>query len=209
MFRKLAPLAVALAAVLAAPAAFAQSAGTWTVGIGAHNVDPKSDNGTLDTALGAVKLDVGASARPTITGEYFIADNVGVELIAALPFQHDIDVVGVGKVGSTKHLPPTLSLNYHFGAPDAAVKPYIGAGVNYTWFFSEKTQGVLDTIDLSLKNSWGLAAQAGIDFAVGNGAIRVNVRHIDIDTDVRLNGAKVGTASIDPLVYGVHYVMKF
>ncbi|MDO5504956.1 MAG: OmpW family outer membrane protein [Pseudoxanthomonas suwonensis] len=209
MSRKLAPLALALVAVLAAPAALAQSAGSWSVGLGAHNVDPKSDNGSLDTALGVVKLDVGANVRPTITAEYFVADNLGVEVIAALPFQHDIDVVGVGTVGSTKHLPPTVSLNYHFGAPDATVKPYVGAGVNYTWFFSEKTEGVLNGVDLSLKNSWGLAAQAGIDFAIGNGALRLNVRHIDIDTDVSLNGTKVGTASIDPLVYGVHYMMKF
>lgn len=209
MTRKLAPLALALVAVLAAPAALAQSAGTWTFGVGAHNVVPTSNNGTLNTALGAVKLDVGSNVRPTITGEYFIQDNLGLEVIAALPFQHDINVVGVGKVGSTKHLPPTISLNYHFGAPDAAVKPYVGAGVNYTWFFGEKTQGVLNGVDLSLKNSWGLAAQAGIDFAVGNGAIRVNVRHIDIDSDVSLNRAKVGTANIDPLVYGVHYVMTF
>lgn len=207
MSRKLAPLALALVAALAAPVALAQSAGTLTIGVGAHNVAPKSDNGSL--AGGTLAVDVGSNVRPTITGEYFVADNLGLELIAALPFQHEINIAGLGTVGSTKHLPPTVSLNYHFGATDAAIKPYVGAGVNYTWFFSEKTEGALAANELALKNSWGWAAQAGIDFAVGNGAIRVNVRKIDIDSAVRLDGANIGTVAIDPLVYGVHYMMKF
>ena len=209
MTRKIAPIALALAAVLAAPAVLAQSAGTWTVGVGAHNVDPKSKN--ADLGSGAY-IQVDNSVRPTITAEYFVADNLGLEVIAALPFQHDINVAGpAGSItgGSTKHLPPTVSLNYHFGAPEASIKPYVGAGVNYTWFFSEKTEGPLAGLDLSLENSWGLAAQAGIDFKVGNGAIRVNVRKIDIDTKAKLDGEELGTVNIDPLVYGVHYMMKF
>lgn len=207
MIRTIAPIALAVAAALAAPAAFAQSAGSMTFGVGAHNVDPKSNNGSL--VNNTLDVSVGSSVRPTITGEYFVADNLGVEIIAALPFQHDINIAGLGKVGSTKHLPPTLSLNYHFGATDAAIKPYIGAGVNYTWFFSEKSEGALAASDLRLGNSWGLAAQAGVDFKVGDGAIRVNVRKIDIDTKVKLDRAEIGTVNIDPLVYGVHYMFSF
>ena len=113
---KLVRYALAASLALAAMPAFAQSAGHWTLGVGVHNVDPKSDNGTLTaTPLGNLKMDIGSNARPTITGEYFLKDNLGVEILAALPFQHDINVVGVGKVGSTKHLPPTVSLQYHFG----------------------------------------------------------------------------------------------
>ena len=151
-------LLAALSASLALPAA-AQSRGDWTLGVGVHNVDPKSDNGTLTaTPLGNLKMDIGSNARPTITGEYFIADNLGIELIAAFPFEHDVDIKGLGRVGSTKHLPPTLSVQYHFGATDAKIKPFVGAGVNYTWFFSEKTEGALDSNELRLGNSWGVAA---------------------------------------------------
>ncbi len=210
MIRKLAPLAAAIA-LIAAPTAFAQSKGDFTVGIGVHNVAPKSNNGTLPTVLGNVDIETGDSVRPTITGEYFIADNIGIELIAALPFQHDVNVKGVGKVGSVKHLPPTLSVQYHFGAPDATVKPFVGAGVNYTWFYDEKTQGVLNGVEMKIDNSWGAALHAGIDFKVGNGAIRIDARKIDIDADVRLNEGAVGggTVNIDPIVYGAAYVMKF
>ncbi len=209
MIRKIAPIAAALAALLAATPALAQSKGDFTVGIGVHNVAPKSNNADLG---GGARIEVGDSVRPTVTGEYFIADNLGIELIAALPFQHDIDIAGpAGKVngGSTKHLPPTLSLQYHFGAPDAKIKPFVGAGVNYTWFFGEDTTGPLAGTKLSLDNSWGAALHAGIDFKVGNGAIRIDARKIDIDTDAKLNGAKLGTVNIDPMVYGAAYVMKF
>ena len=174
--------------------------------------DPKSDNGTLTaTPLGNLKMDIGSNARPTITGEYFLKDNLGVEILAALPFQHDINVVGVGKVGSTKHLPPTVSLQYHFG--QGKVRPFVGLGLNYTTFFSTKTEGAIDGTNLDLSNSWGLAGHIGVDFQVSEkGAIRIDYRKIDIDTDVKLNGAKLGTkntVNIDPSVYGIAYVMHF
>lgn len=205
------PLRIALAAVLALAAtpALAQSAGSWTVGIGAHNVAPKSDNGTLTaTPLGNLTMDVGSNVRPTITGEYFLQDNLGIEVLAALPFQHDISVAGVGKVGSTRHLPPTVSLQYHFG--QGKVKPFVGLGVNYTRFFSTKAEGAIAGANLDLSDSWGLAAHVGVDFKVGEkGAIRLDYRKVDIDTRVKLNGANLGTkntVNIDPSVYGIAYV---
>ena len=200
--------ALALALVLggAATPALAQSAGTWTVGIGAHQVNPKSDNGTL--AGGTLPVEVESNVRPTFTGEYFIADNLGIEVLASLPFKHDIAIDGLGTVGETKHLPPTVSLQYHFG--QGKVKPFVGAGVNYTKFFSEETSGALEGADLELSASWGLAAHAGVDFKVGDkGAIRVDARWIDIDSDVSVEGQDLGTVNIDPLVYGAAYVFSF
>lgn len=209
---QLSRLVIASALALAATPALAQSAGTWTVGIGAHNVAPKSNNGTLTaTPLGNLKMDVGNNARPTVTAEYFLKDNLGIEVLAALPFQHDIDVVGVGKVGSTKHLPPTVSLQYHFG--QGKVRPFVGLGVNYTTFFSTKTEGAIAGTNLDLSDSWGLAGHVGIDFKISEkGALRVDYRTIDIDTKVKLNGANLGTrntVNIDPSVYGIAYVFAF
>ena len=200
------------ALALAATPALAQSTGTWTIGIGAHNVAAKSNNGTLTaTPLGNLRMDVGNNVRPTITAEYFLKDNLGVEVLAALPFQHDIDVAGVGKVGSTKHLPPTVSLQYHFG--QGKLRPFVGAGVNYTRFFSTRTEGPIAGTSLSLSDSWGLAGHVGIDFKLGEkAALRVDYRTIDIDTKVKLNGANLGTrntVNIDPAVYGIAYVLSF
>ncbi|MFZ5656112.1 MAG: OmpW/AlkL family protein [Pseudomonadota bacterium] len=198
-------LALALAA--AALPAFAQSKGDYTLGVGVHQVNPKSDNGAL--AGGSLPLDIGSSVRPTFTGEYFVADNLGVEVLAALPFDHDIDVEGVGKVGSTKQLPPTVSLQYHFNA-GGKVSPLLGVGLNYTTFFKERTAGALAGATLELDDSWGAALHAGVDFKVGErGAIRVDARWMDIDSDVSVNGAAMGSAEIDPLAYGASYVVSF
>jgi len=207
MKHKLLPLvAASLAAVAAAPA-FAQSAGDWTLGVGLHQVDPKSDNGKL--AGGTLPLAIDSDAKPSVTFEYFVKDNLGVEVLGALPFKHDIAVKGVGKVGETKHLPPTITLQYHFNSA-GKVSPLLGVGINYTTFFSEDTTGVLAGSKLKLDDSFGLAAHAGLDFKVSEKAsVRVDVRWADIDTDVKVDGAKLGAANIDPLVYGASYVMKF
>jgi len=200
-------LALAVAGTLAAPAAFAQSAGDWTVAVGAHQVNPDSDNGKL--AAGTLPLDIGSSTRPTIAVEYFVRDNLGLEVLAALPFQHDISIDGLGRVGSTRHLPPTVSLQYHFNG-QGTISPLLGVGLNYTTFFSEDARGALAGSKLELDDSFGLALHAGVDFKLGEkGAIRVDVRWMDIDSDVSLDGVKLGSAKIDPLVYGAAYVMHF
>ncbi len=204
--RRFAPLAAALVLGSLAAPAFAQQAGEWTFGVGAHQVNPKSDNGSV--VGGTLDVDVGSNVRPTITAEYFVRDNLGIEVLASWPFEHDISIAGVGQVGSTKHLPPTVSLQYHFGK--GTVKPFVGAGINYTLFMSEKTEGALAGSDLKLDDSFGLALHAGIDFKVGEkGAIRIDARWIDIDTDASLDGVDIGTVNIDPLVYGAAYVFQF
>lgn len=197
------PFAALALSALALPVS-AQSAGDWTIGLGLASVMPKDGNGTL--TAGAV--DVGNDLRPSITVEYFIRDNIGVELLAATPFKHDVSVGG-GKVGTVKHLPPVVSLNYHWDT-GSAFQPYAGVGVNFTGFWDEKTTGDLAGSELSLKNSWGLAAQVGADWWLNDrAALRATVRWIDIDSDVYLNGAKIGTAEVDPLVVQAAYVMRF
>lgn len=199
------PLALALALGFSAPA-LAQQAGDWTVSVGAHVVAPKSGNGTL--AGGALATDVGDDWRPTITAEYFFSPKLGLEVLASLPFEHDIELNGV-KAGSTKHLPPTFTLQYHF-RNDSIATPFVGAGVNYTRFFDEKTTGPIAGTDLSLKPSWGLAAHAGVDFAIGEGKwLRVDARYMDIDTTAKVDGVRVGTVNIDPMVYGAAFVWAF
>lgn len=201
MTNKLAALTLSTALVALAAPAFAQSQGDWTVGVGVGYLNPKSDNGTL----AGLNADIDSDTRPIFTAEYFIRDNLGIELLAATPFKHNITLGGSTDAGSVKHLPPTLSLNYHFPT-NSAWKPYVGAGLNYTIFFDEDSP----LGDLKVDNSFGVSLQAGLDYMVSdNGAVRLNVRWFDIDSDVKLNGAKIGTAEIDPFLVGVSYVHKF
>ncbi len=200
MKRSASILALATACTVLAVPAFAQSKGDWTFGVGVINVNPKSDNGTL--AGGATTLT--DDTQISLTVEYFIRDNIGIELLAATPFEHDINIAGVGSA-TAKQLPPTLSINYHFPTK-GKIKPFVGAGINYTTFFEEETAlGVLE-----LKDSWGFALQAGADWQVSDkGALRLNVRYMDIDSDAYLGGASIGTAEIDPVTIGVSYVHRF
>ena len=209
---KLQSLVLAAATALTMTTAFAVPAGTWTVAAGAHYVDPKSDNGTLNNGL---SVDVDGDVRPTISGEYFIANNVGVELLAAIPFHHDFTLNDAnGKeilTGKTQHLPPTLSLQYHFDGYNMPmnVKPFVGVGVNYTMFFKEKLNNVAGA-ELKLDDSVGVASHIGLDIPFApTESFRIDARYMDIKTDATLNGADIGEIDISPWVYGVAFVKQF
>ncbi|TMV78679.1 OmpW family protein, partial [Thioclava sp. BHET1] len=179
---------LALMTAFASPA-LAQRAGQWSLGVGVSTVMPKSDNGTLS---GGLKPDVGNSTRPSFTAEYFFRDNWGIELLAALPFKHSVSIDGLGEVGHTDQLHPVLSVQYHFPT-SGRVQPFVGAGVNYTMFFKEKTSGALAGSSLNLKNSFGLALHAGLDYKISpHGALRADVRWIDIRSKAELNGKDIG-----------------
>ncbi len=192
---------ILLGATLAMPAAQAQQAGDWLWRVGVHNVRPKSDNHPL------VHVDAGQSL--TFSATYMLSSNWGVEVLGGLPFSHDIRLNGGGKVGSTKHLPPTVSLQYHFN-PDAAVRPYLGTGVNYTLFFDEKTRSALAGSTLKLQDSWGLAVQAGVDFRLNQDWFAtLDGRWMDIDSRARVDGTSIGTVAIDPLAFGLSVGRRF
>ena len=208
---KLQSLVLAAATALTMTTAFAVPAGTWSIAAGAHYVDPKSDNGTLNNGL---SVDVDGDVRPTISGEYFIANNVGVELLAAIPFHHDFDLNDAAGnpilTGKTQHLPPTLSLQYHFDGYNMPmnVKPFVGVGVNYTTFFKEKAN-VAGT-ELKLDDSVGVAGHIGLDIPFApTESFRIDARYMDIKTDATLNGADIGEIDISPWVYGVAFVKQF
>jgi outer membrane protein len=201
MKMKTALCAAALLGAAAVNTAAAMDQGDWLIRFGVSNVDPKSNNHP------AVSVDSATSA--TINFSYMMTDNWAVELLAAYPFEHDIYLVGGPEVGSTKHLPPTVSLQYHF-LPDSTFQPYIGAGVNYTTFFSEKLYGQLEGAKLSLDDSWGLAAEVGADFILNESwFLNVSVRFIDINSDAKVNGEAFGKVNIDPWVYGAHAGLRF
>ncbi|MDL3985492.1 outer membrane protein OmpW [Shewanella xiamenensis] len=140
---------------------------------------------------------------------YMLTDNFGVELLAATPFSHDVSLAGVGKIAETKHLPPTLVAQYYFGNAQSALRPYVGVGVNYTNFFDNEFTNDLNgaLTDLSMSTSWGLAAQAGIDYQVNkNWLVNASVWYAQISTDVKFKLAGdtvVIDTDINPWVYMV------
>lgn len=201
MHRNLA--AALLLALAAAPAVQAQD---WFVRAGATVVDPKSDTGSL--AGGALKADIDSQVALGLTLGYHFTPNWALELLASSPFEHNVKLNGA-KAADFEHLPPTLSLQYYF-RPEARMSPFLGAGVNFTWTFDEDGRGPLAGADVGIENSWGPAVQGGLRVKLqDNWDLVADVRWIDIDADVDVGGAKVGTAHVDPLVYSVLLGYRF
>lgn len=187
-------LTLALVAALPASAL----ADNWMMRVRAIDISP--DVSTSPTVAG---LDVSDEWVPEVDFTYFVTPNIGVELILGTA-RHEV-TLGNQSLGKLNHLPPTLTLQYHF-QPTPSIKPYVGAGVNYTRFYNVDLAPGL-SID---NNSFGGALQAGVDIAVTkNGYINLDVKKIWIDTDVKANGAKLTTLDIDPVVWGIGYGFRF
>ena len=182
--------------VLTSASVVAVEKGDWLVRFGAVNVNP-NDSSTGLTGVGpTATVGVDGDTQAFANLSYMIKENVALELLAATPFSHDIvgtgALSGLGKVGETKQLPPTFSIQYHF-TPKANVRPYVGAGINYTIFFSEKaTNGITS---LKLDNSLGLAFQAGVDVDINKDwFFNADIRYINIETTATTD---LGTAEVE------------
>ena len=155
-------------------------------------------------------LSVNNKMIPELDISYFFTPNFAAELILTYPQKHDVRAGGA-KIGSLKHLPPTLLAQYHF-TNLGAFKPYVGAGINYTRFSSVKFDPAVDAaLNPSVKkNSFGPALQIGFDYALDkNWSINFDVKKVYIKTDVRSFGTKVGTFKVDPLLVGVGLGYRF
>jgi outer membrane protein len=200
--------------------ASAQQQGDLMVRGGVTLVSPDESSKVLTTQatgpLARTGVSVDNNAQLGLNVLYMYSNNIALELLAATPFKHDIAVYGLGQygftttdLGSTKHLPPTISAVYFFGDSSAKLRPYVGAGLNYTTFFSEKlsqqARTELAAARLKLDDSFGLALQAGFDFKLDNNwLLNASVRRIDIKTDASMQSAlgKVMTkVDLAPWVY--------
>jgi len=147
---------------------------------------------------------------PELDFSYFWTDHFATELILATS-KHNIGATGTSlgnlDLGHTWALPPTFLLQYHF-APDGWIRPYVGAGINYTIFYNANS-GDVDSIDYS--NSVGFAFQGGVDFGINdNWAFNMDVKKIYMQTDVSINGGGVtADVNLDPWVFGAGFAYRF
>ena len=200
-------LAAAALCALTSGAAMAQNYpqdGKWMVRARAVHLDSANKDST------PLDLSVNNKMIPELDISYFFTPNFAAELILTYPQKHDLRAGGT-KIGSLKHLPPTLLAQYHF-TNLGAFKPYVGAGINYTRFSSVKFDPAVDAaLNPSVKkNSFGPALQIGFDYALDkNWSINFDVKKVYIKTDVRSFGTKVGTFKVDPVLVGVGLGYRF
>jgi outer membrane protein len=191
----------------------------WIVRLRALRVTPTEQTGPVRPSFSTGHTAVSNSYAPEIDFTYMAMRHVGAELILATT-KHSLSgrgaLDGLGQIGHTWVLPPTLTLQYHF-LPDGHVRPYVGAGINYTIFYAEKSSNGLNAAigktQLGLRDSFGYALQAGVDVDVTSRVfVNFDLKYLDIDTKARLTTGSVVNRErvhLDPLVPGIGIGMRF
>ena len=194
--------------VLVACAATLQPAladeGPLLVRVRAVHLDSANKDGT---GLG---LSINDKTLPEVDFSWFFSPNIAAELVLTYPQKQRLYSNGA-EIGSLKHLPPTLTLQYHFN-PTGTVRPYVGAGVNYTNFSSVKFAPAVQTaLQPSIKrNSWGLAWQVGADVDLSKGLyLNFDVKKVNLKTTIYSAGAEAGTFKVDPVLASVGLGWRF
>lgn len=209
-----------LAAAAAAQPAYAE-AGDWQVRLRGILLAPNEKSGDILPAFPGQKVKVDNAFMPEVDVTYFLSDNVSLELIAATT-KHNISGVSgatgaIGKLASTWVLPPTLTVQYR-PLPKGKVHPYVGAGVNYTLFYSEKAssglEGAVGNTRVRLSDSFGIAAQVGVDIDISDRLfLNLDVKWADVDTRARLTTTAAGVqrvkVALDPLIFGAGLGIRF
>jgi len=191
-------LPIALFSAFCSSVALAHDSGDMFVRGGLATVMP---NESSDNVLNTGELEIGNDTQVGVTLTYMLTEQVGVELLAATPFTHKVSTKGLGEVAEVSHLPPSVMAQYYFGQANSQIRPYIGAGLNYTVFFDEEGKGALAGTDVKLDNSFGLAAQVGVDVNFAeNWFANASIWYMDINTDVHTSVGTIDT-EIDPITF--------
>ncbi len=211
--------ALAMVACMVAPQAWAKQ-GDVLLRARAIMVAPNEKSSAILPAFPGEQVKVNNSVMPEVDVTYMATDHIGFELIAATTKHSASGISGttgsLGKLASTWVLPPTLTMQYH-PIVDGHVRPYIGAGVNYTLFYSEKPSAALvaavGPTKVHMSSSFGLAAQAGVDIDLSEKMfLNFDIKYIGIDTNARLNTTAAGVQrvkiNLDPIVVGVGIGMR-
>jgi outer membrane protein len=197
-------LAAAISALPLLPA-HAQDTGSWLVRVRALHLDSANKDST------GFGLSINDKTFPEVDISYFFSPNVAAELILTYPQKQRLHSTVVGaEIGTFKHLPPTLTLQYHVTGL-SGFRPYVGAGLNYTNLSSVHFNSNVDALKLGVKhNSVGWAVQAGVDVPLGGGwLVNADLKKVQIDTTVYSAGQSVGKFKVDPLLASIGIGKRF
>ena len=202
MKKTLLALAAASTLVAGMGTAHAQSTGEGPWLVRARAVSLQATNND-SSGLG---LSIDNKVIPEVDVTYFFTPNLATELILTVPQQQNLHSSKLNAdIGTLKHLPPTLLMQYHFQAD--GFKPYLGVGVNFTQFSDVAL--TVNGADVG-RTSTGLAFQMGVDVPITKKlSFNVDVKQLSMSTDVYLNGSRLGTYHIDPLLMGVGVGYRF
>jgi outer membrane protein len=179
--------------------------GSWLLRARAVNIDPVDKSDPIAGVGASDRISVSKKTIPEIDLSYFFTPNIAAELVLTYPQKHTVRLDGQD-IGSFKHLPPTLTLQYHF-LPGTQLSPYLGAGVNYTRISNVNLLNGAADLD---RNSFGLALQAGVDLKLNDQwSLNFDVKKVQIRADVKSGGATISRVKLDPLLVGIGLGYRF
>lgn len=194
--------ALALAAATLTPALAQSSDGAWLVRARAVYLDAANKD-----SVDVTDVSINNKWLPEVDISYFFTPNIAAELILTYPQKQDVSSTAHGgKIGTLKHLPPVLTIQYHFDQVNG-FKPYVGAGLNYTRF---SNVDLPDGFSID-KNSVGFALQAGVDYEISKGMyLNLDIKKVQIRTDLKHDTlGNLGEVKVDPLLVGLGIGWRF
>ncbi len=159
----------------------------WLVRLRGLDMNPANQSRAF-SALGvnfpANAISLNTKIFPEVDFSYFFTENIAAELVLTYPQQHNVTLQGVGNIGTVTHLPPVLSIQYHYPIPNSPVTPYVGIGVNYTIITAANLAAAGTALDVT-RNSFGFAYGAGLDYKLdARWSINLDFKHVGIATGV-------------------------
>ncbi|WP_395688114.1 OmpW family protein [Caenimonas koreensis] len=213
---------IAAAALLASAfSAQAQTAGSWLARIGATNISPDVTSGDLTApSLPGTKVDINDSTQLGGGITYMLTDNWAIDLPLAMPFKHTLSgdgaIAGVGKLGDVKALPFTLLGQYRFMAPNAQLRPYVGAGITYAKFYHSRSTGVLSSLTggspttFTVDSKWAPTVQLGVVFNVNEKVfVDTMISKTWLKTTSHLSTGQTIDTKLDPISMSIGIGMRF
>lgn len=201
--------AVAVAVVCAMPAVAAADDTGLLIRARVVRIDTANKSDAIPSLnVAADAITVSNKTIPEVDFSYFFTKNFAAELILTYPQKHTVKLNGTD-IGTFKHLPPTLTAQWHF-LPGGVVDPYVGAGINLTLISDVKLNvpgvGALD-LDSS---SVGAALQVGADFNIDkHWSVNLDAKYVQIRTDVKAGGTTVSKVKVDPYLFGLGVGYRF
>lgn len=177
----------------------------WLVRARAVHIDTANQSDPIGGMGASDRLHVSDKTIPEVDITYFFTPNWAAELILTYPQKHTVTLDGAS-IGTFRHLPPTLTAQYHF-LPGAVFNPYVGAGVNYTLLSKVDLLGGAARLE---HDSVGLALQAGVDFRIDSRwSINVDVKKLQLRSDVAIGGVQASRVKVDPVLLGIGVGYRF
>jgi outer membrane protein len=192
--------------------AFAQQKNELDIRVRAIGIIPQ-ESATIGVIGGGVNIS--NTVVPELDFTYFFAKNFSAELILATT-KHKVsttssNLTAVGGVaaanvnlGHVWLLPPTLTLQYHLPT-GTGLKPYIGAGANYTIFYSADKGPVVQGI--TYKNKFAFASQLGFDYDLSKTVfLNADVKKIFLATQATVDASNLtpsGNEALRPVLQNI------